>query len=694
MNFFFHFYRISIVTLIILSWYLFPRLCAQTFKDIGINLPGPLQGSVEWGDFDNDNDLDVLVNGRIIPGGLITKIYQNNGNDVFIDVNASFLGLITGQAKWSDYDNDSYLDFLLTGKDDHINRYSIIYRNEGNGNFNEINAGLQGVQFSSSDWLDYDNDGDYDLLLTGGNYPNGLSKIYINNKFNFSDTANLHLPGVEHSSVGVADYDNDQDIDIFLTGAYVNGNVSKIFRNDRNNTFTDINASIPVITSNSPKSVAWGDYDNDGDLDLLTSGYYSYNNYLTKIYRNDGNDQFTDVNVDIIGIYQGSVAFGDYDNDGYLDVLITGKITGFIDRVTKVYHNEGNDVFVDIQAPLLSLVSSCAEWGDYDSDGDLDIVLTGSDYGSDDSLKIYKNTGGFSPNIIPTAPTNLTSIVRKDTVFLSWNSGTDVETPNYCLTYNIRMGTTPQGIDVISPMSDLQTGLRRIAKIGNVYQNKSWFLENLGEDKYYWSVQSIDHELAGSPFADEVSFIIAIPPESPHDLQASFINNSVKLVWSANKEKDLNYYKIYRNILNDSLNSTFIDSVFKPNLSYRDTNIVYDSTYYYWLTAVDSLKNESNFSKGIRITIMKHSSEFTLYQNFPNPFNSVTTISFYLKKPSEIILELYNVQGKKISTLMKRNLSAGGYQFRFKLTELSSGMYFYRLTSIEGSITKKILLFK
>jgi hypothetical protein len=87
-------------------------------------------------------------------------------------------------------------------------------------------------------------------------------------------------------------------------------------------------------------------------------------------------------------------------------------------------------------------------------------------------------------------------------------------------------------------------------------------------------------------------------------------------------------------------------------------------------------------------------NKFSLYQNFPNPFNSETTISFHLKKSGEITLELYNVFGKKISTLMKSDLVSGKYRYRFRMAELPSGIYYYRLISIEGSITKKMLLIK
>jgi hypothetical protein len=91
---------------------------------------------------------------------------------------------------------------------------------------------------------------------------------------------------------------------------------------------------------------------------------------------------------------------------------------------------------------------------------------------------------------------------------------------------------------------------------------------------------------------------------------------------------------------------------------------------------------------------LPHINHFSLYQNYPNPFNSETTIFFHLKNSGETTLELYNVVGKKISTLLKSNLPSGEYKYRFRMAELPSGIYYYRLTNIEGNITKKMILLK
>lgn len=140
--------------------------------------------------------------------------------------------------------------------------------------------------------------------------------------------------------------------------------------------FTEIPISIPGIGGGGCE-FAWGDYDNDGDLDVLLLGYTGIGP-ISRIYRNDGEGIFTDIGANLANSGGGTVVWGDYDNDGDLDVLSTGFYEWYR---SEVYRNEQGQ-FVAINAGLFPLVNSAADWGDYDNDGDLDILITGeaSDY--------------------------------------------------------------------------------------------------------------------------------------------------------------------------------------------------------------------------------------------------------------------------------------------------------------------------
>ena len=179
----------------------------------------------------------------------------------FTDSGISLPGVYVGSVAWGDYNNDGYLDILLTGMSD-SGPVSKICKNNGNGTFTEqTDIGLIGVYDGSSAWGDYDNDGDLDILLTGQSDSEPVSKIYRNNDDNtFTDQTSISLTGVRFSSVAWGDYDNDGNLDILLTGTADgswSGAVSKIFHNNGDNSFTEQTDIIILAISGS--SGAWGD---------------------------------------------------------------------------------------------------------------------------------------------------------------------------------------------------------------------------------------------------------------------------------------------------------------------------------------------------------------------------------------------------------------------------------------------------
>ena len=113
------------------------------------------------------------------------------------------------------------------------------------------------------------------------------------------------------------------------------------------------------------------DYDNDGDLDILLTGYTD-SARISRVYRNNAGS-FTNIVAGLTGVGHSSGAWGDYDNDGDLDILLAGD-TGS-ERISRVYRNDGGS-FVDIVAGLTGVAGSSTTWGDYDNDGDLDLYFS------------------------------------------------------------------------------------------------------------------------------------------------------------------------------------------------------------------------------------------------------------------------------------------------------------------------------
>lgn len=431
---------------------------ASVFTAISTSLPDVELGRLAWGDYDNDGDLDVAIAGYT-GSAVITRIYRNDGGGTFTDIGVSLVGIFTGSVAWGDYDNDGDLDLGVAGattwgsQTGSGNGITKIYRNDGSGVFTDIGASVDGIEWGQFAWGDYDNDGDLDIAIAGWNGSVRIAKIYRNNGGGGFSDIGAGLTGVtSDGSVAWGDYDSDGDLDLAIEGNYQNpgGYLTTIYRND-NGTFTDIGAGLLGLYSGR---VVWGDYDSDGDLDLIITGNAlgAQNGARTRLYRNDSGT-FTEVSTAIQDVEFASQAWADYDNDGDLDLAIAGSYLHVLgppnvnSYYTRVYRNDGGGSFVDIGAGLTDVSAGQVTWGDYDSDGDVDLLVTGSQHDgwgntTIRSTKIYRNEGhgiilhqgwNIASTYIQPADPSLTTMlahIRPRVVILKNNSG-DVYWPEF-----------------------------------------------------------------------------------------------------------------------------------------------------------------------------------------------------------------------------------------------------------------------
>ena len=425
------------------------------------------QSAVAWADYDNDGDLDVLATGIARGGTNTTRLYENIGGAERFAPRFDWPGVHMGDLDWGDYDNDGDYDFVVCGAAQDERPVCDLYENQtrSGGGFIRVDAGLDGLAYSSVEWGDYDNDGDLDVLTTGVAEPQAF--------------------------------------------------VTRIYRNNGNGTFSALDAGLKGLLY---ATAAWGDYDADGDLDILVNGARLTPFFIEgqiKIYRND-NGVFSDVSSGLVGAfendltrgrYHGAAEWGDFNNDGRLDFFVTGAKDPRSPERGQVYRTAPNDQFLKVQNDRFDggLFGS-AFWGDYDDDGDLDLFVLGED--PNDGLMIEALRNETPPfNTLPTAPDGLQAATQGNTVTLSWNPGSDAQTPAPGLSYNLRVGTTSGGVDVVSPMATA-SGYRLVSRRGNAGHNTSWTLKNLPPGTYFWSVQALDSSFKGSPFAPEGTFTI------------------------------------------------------------------------------------------------------------------------------------------------------------------------------------------
>jgi hypothetical protein len=351
---------------------------------------------VAWGDYDGDGWVDLVVT-----DATANRLYHNDGDGSFTKVTSGAIvedSPADGWATWADYNNDGDLDLFMSS----FNTPDRFYENQGDGSFLRIPDGEivppgENRKGNSAAFGDLDNDGFVDLFVANTSFQ--INCLYMNNGDGTMTWADMGGNVVSHLSQW-SDYDNDGDMDLLVAQQGDSTSDSLFYQNEdgvlirgdgdpiNRGTWQDID-------------IASADYDNDGDLDLVVAGYLG-----DRLYLNDGAGNFTEVLDDVIqNAPEGPsacAAWGDYDNDGLLDLFIARSNLDGVDYPDLLYHNEGNGEFSAVtDIPLVTRIgySWSAAWADYDNDGDLDLVVSdGFDAFAGRPCALYRNDGGNENN--------------------------------------------------------------------------------------------------------------------------------------------------------------------------------------------------------------------------------------------------------------------------------------------------------
>jgi hypothetical protein len=511
-----------------------------------------------WADFNGDGRLDLVH----VNGGL--ALWLNNGVDfVYSSVAAGLNTQIYGGSAnlWSiavgDYDQDGDLDIAMAGGDN-SRQNTVIFNNTG-GVFTDVAGDVIGFDLSleswNPQWVDMDGDGDLDLWMptirTKNTEPNEPCAFLMNDGGGgliYADSVNTHVKVWSAIASSWADFDNDGDMDLLViphNDATASGGTPMLLRNDGvvegYPTFTDVIAGTALDSTaaeySDVRSVDWGDFDNDGDQDLLIN---RRNGKVQTLFRNDGDNVWTEVanqvGAGIVSQDFRTGCFVDYDMDGWLDLFYMGSGQA-ADTVNKKWllHNEGN----------------ANHW--------IGIKPKGID----------NNISAIGARV---------RVVAGD----------------------------------LGQIQDIQAGGG-----GGLLNGKLWARFGLGS----------------ATVADSV--IVTWPDGSPA---------GVALQVNADQ-----YY-------------TFVQGV-----------------------------GITGIAGG---TAPQKPAGFSLGQNYPNPFNPSTTIEFSLPVRSNVRLIVSNILGEVVKVLAKGSYAAGYHTVRFDGANLAAGVYFYRLQADDFVQVRKLVLLK
>jgi hypothetical protein len=332
-------------------------------------------------DFDGDGDVDLFVGFN----GAANRLYRNDGGTLK-DV-AAAAGVAdpraTRAAAWGDFDADGDPD-LLVGFVPGETPVLRLYRNEG-ARFQDVTPQV-GLTVASGAvrqpvWIDFDGDGDLDLFVAFRDRANAL---YRNEGGRFEDIALSVGLDDSRKTVGAVWFDVDEDGDLDLYAANQDGDANALYRNDAG-LFVDVaeasgvawGGRAPREPSNGTVRPCAADVDGDGRFDIFAANYGPNGLFL-----NTGAGKFADSSAEwgtaIDGRYD-TCAFGDFDNDGRIDVYVNGTVTAGVSHRDYLFRNAGTRFGDVTPAKLLALnASHGALWADFDADGDLDLALAGS----------------------------------------------------------------------------------------------------------------------------------------------------------------------------------------------------------------------------------------------------------------------------------------------------------------------------
>jgi len=471
----------------------------------------------------------------------------------------------------------------------------------------------------------------------------GANLLFLNNVssfINISASSGTNYTGEGQGTVSF-DYNNDGYLDLFLSNGIGGVEYDILFENNGDSTFTDVSNLVGINYQANGQHVASGDINNDGLMDLYVVNFNNPNNLLiASISPPDSQVTYTDIatqaGVDVSGRFF-AADFGDFNNDGWLDIILAGLDS------SKLFLNNGNNSFQDIStiSGVENIISMDIALFDCDQDGLLDVFLAGSHRSPRSNNVLLKNNNDLTFSDI----TNL--------------AGLDVETIGYCAMADYNLDGFPD-----------------IALAGQGLVPASQFYHNNGTTNNWLSMKL-------------------------HGVESNSLGIGARInLWAGGVYQ---IREVNANLGNDVVvnfglsNAAIVDSI----------RINWPSGITQYLIAINPNQILNVVEESIVTWIDQHLSDesipvdFALLQNYPNPFNPTTKIKYAVSSKQFVSLKIYDILGNEIVILVNEEKPVGTYEIEFSanshsgsVRNLPSGIYFYRLQAGDFVETKKMVLMK
>ena len=561
----------------------------------------------------------------------------------FIEVSNDFTS-VSERCYWFDYDNDDDLDLFMVGRynfsggcvaDIHINNGGTFTESTQVGN-------LLGIYWGGANLCDYNNDGYIDIFISGTNSNSQIvANLFKNNgDGTYSETSDIFQP-LRLCSPSFADLDNDGDEDLFICGHNGNDEVSEIYINN-NGSFelTDINNITTVFGATS----CIVDIDNDNDNDIGISGWKMGDGYHCAFFLND-DFSFTESNIEMTGLASGGITPHDYDADGDMDIVTTGS--SYPDIATSIiYDNQGDGTFTESLNIIDNFRKQPVSFADVDNNGLSDIFIAGKedDVADDFNTRIYLNDG---------------SLISEDLAFVTEQIHGQAAWGDY---------DNDNDLDFI-------------------ISGYSWY--NGIQHRFYKNQTATPNSL----------------PQAPDNLQSVVNQQSVTLSWDNATDNETPQagltYNVYVGSSSENIDIVTpfsnIQTGFRRIVTMGNANLnssmvinnLDNGTYYWSVQTIDNAYAGSEFSTEQTFTIgetnisdKNASDKINIY---PNPSNGTFSIETSQEYENNSTVEIVDITGK---TILKSEFAKSKSQFEIE----KKGVYFIKIQFENQIFIEKLIV--
>lgn len=575
---------------------------------------------------------------------------------------------------------------------------------EGETTFSEVSAeaGIsnEGHGYSAT-FVDYDNDGDLDIYVSNfGKFPKA-NKLYRNNgNGTFTDVA--EEAGVASRSCSsthavLGDYNNDGYVDLYLVNGW-NGPVNALYRNNGDGTFTDVTKEAGVGDARDGKVGVFWDYDNDSYLDIYATNYENEDSIL---YRGKGDGTFANVSGEVGSILPSSsvhsAAVGDYDNDGDLDLFSPNP-----------YRNNGDGTFTSVSKETKIArveVSGGVTLGDYNNDGHLDLYMT-----MWNANRLYKNNGDGTFTEVAQKAGVASSHQGYSAVFVDYdNDGyLDLYVIDNLLYQNNGDGTFTNVIKESGAESaamdvwynfcaalgdydndgDMDLYLTRTGDIFGDVGPSDELFRNNGNDNHWLHIKTVGTQSNRDGIGARVT-VKAGNLSQIRDVVSEWGRSCPPVQFGMGRHHVADSVEIrWPSGQVTTLTDVLVDRMIEVTEGEAGYRVLHTG-----LAVEPSGKHPSIWGK---VKVSK------LYQNYPNPFNPETWIPFSLSEPKHVIIRIYTSTGQLIRTLDLGQKPSGAYLTKEKAAYwdgrnedgemAASDVYFYAMEAGEFMDLKKMVI--